>query len=231
LLTNNAGDPVALQPSYVTVAQDGSWSYTPTTELTDGSYTWVAQVMDAAGNTSSSSAITLNIDTVAPTLSDVGLEASSDSGQLDDDSITNDTTPTFSGTAEKGNQIELKLFNTNTSSSETAAYTFTTTVTNNDGSWSLDTPPLAQGSYNWVVVATDAAGNTSEKSSSTPLVIDTEITGFEAGLDASTDSGDSSSDDITNVTQVKVSGKGEVGATVTLTSLVNTASGAPVTVP
>ncbi|WP_181360319.1 Ig-like domain-containing protein, partial [Vibrio splendidus] len=228
-VTNNAGDPVTLEPDYVTVGQDGTWSYTPTTELTDGSYTWIAEVMDAAGNTATSSSTTLNIDTVVPTLSDVGLEAGSDTGRLDDDGITNDTTPTFSGTAEKGNKIELTLFNA--SSPDTAAYTFSMTVTESDGSWRLDTTTLAQGTYQWTVVATDAAGNTSEASSTHSLVIDTEIVGFDAGLDSSTDSGSSDSDDITNAAQVKLSGQGEVGATVTLTSLVNSTTGVAVTVP
>ncbi|PTP38231.1 hypothetical protein CWN87_24095, partial [Vibrio splendidus] len=208
-VTNNAGDPVTLEPDYVTVGQDGTWSYTPTTELTDGSYTWISEVMDAAGNTATSSSTTLNIDTVVPTLSDVGLEAGSDTGRLDDDGITNDTTPTFSGTAEKGNKIELTLFNA--SSPDTAAYTFSMTVTESDGSWRLDTTTLAQGTYQWTVVATDVAGNTSEASSTHSLVIDTEIVGFDAGLDSSTDSGSSDSDDITNAAQVKLSGQGEVG--------------------
>ncbi|WP_175365447.1 Ig-like domain-containing protein, partial [Aliivibrio logei] len=228
-LTNGGGERVALQPDFVVVQPDGSWSYTPTTVILDGSYTWVAHVMDAAGNTSNSAAIVLNIDTVAPELSGVRLDASSDTGDLSDDSITKDTTPTFSGTAEQGNKIELTLFNIATPN--IAAYTFTMTVDNVSGQWSLDTSELAQGSYRWVVVATDAAGNTSEQASTKTVVIDTAITDFNAGMDASTDSGSSNSDDITNVTQVKLSGTGEVGATVTLASLVNTASGASITVP
>uniref|UniRef100_UPI0026052112 Ig-like domain-containing protein n=1 Tax=uncultured Aliivibrio sp. TaxID=873085 RepID=UPI0026052112 len=228
-LTNGSGERVALQPDFVVVQPDGSWSYTPTTVILDGSYSWIAQVMDAAGNTSNSAAIVLNIDTVAPELSGVRLDASSDTGDLNDDSITKDTTPTFSGTAEQGNKIELTLFNIATPN--TAAYTFTMTVANAGGQWSIDTTELAQGSYRWVVVATDAAGNTSEQASTKAVVIDTSITDFNAGMDASTDSGSSNSDDITNVTQVKLSGTGEVGATVTLASLVNTANGASITVP
>ncbi|MFA0125613.1 Ig-like domain-containing protein, partial [Vibrio sp. 10N.261.48.A2] len=119
----------------------------------------------------------------------------------------------------------------NASSPDTAAYTFSMTVTESDGSWRLDTTTLAQGTYQWTVVATDAAGNTSEASSTHSLVIDTEIVGFDAGLDSSTDSGSSDSDDITNAAQVKLSGQGEVGATVTLTSLVNSTTGVAVTIP
>lgn len=213
------GTEVDVKPDYVVVNPDGTWSFTPTTELEDGQYTWTAQAMDAAGNTKTSEKITLNIDTKAPTLSDVKLDSSTDSGSNTSDGITNDTTPSFSGTAEKGNKIELKLFNQDDPSAP--AYVFTTTVTDNSGAWTINTDALAEGSYTWTVVATDAAGNTTEHKSDKDLVIDTSIDEFTAGLDAKTDSGDHSDDGITNNTKITLSGKGEVGATVKLTSLVN----------
>ncbi|WP_158174798.1 Ig-like domain-containing protein [Grimontia hollisae] len=213
------GTEVDVKPDYVVVNPDGTWSFTPTSALEDGQYTWTAQAMDAAGNTKTSEKITLNIDTKAPTLSDVKLDSSTDSGSNTSDGITNDTTPSFSGTAEKGNKIELKLFDVNNPS--VPAYVFETTVTDNNGAWTINTTALPEGSYTWTVVATDAAGNTTEHNSDKNLVIDTSIDEFTAGLDAKTDSGDHSDDDITNNKQITLSGKGEVGATVKLTSLVN----------
>lgn len=217
------GSSVELKPDFVVVKPDGTWSFTPITAIEDGEYTWTAQAMDAAGNITISEEIALNIDTKDPVLSDVRLDSSSDSGSNTDDSITNDTTPTFSGVAEKGNKIELKLFDSNNPSAP--AYVFTTTVTDNNGSWTINTSALPEGAYSWTVVAIDAAGNTTEHNSEKNVIIDTSIDQFTVGLDAATDSGDRNDDAITNQKQITLSGKGEVGATVKLTSLVNKTTG------
>ena len=48
----------------------GAWSFTPTTALTEGVHSITAKARDAAGNTSpASTAISITIDTVRPTVS------------------------------------------------------------------------------------------------------------------------------------------------------------------
>src|SRR6185436_2711252 len=86
---------------------DGSGNYSITsTILTAGTHTLTVKAEDSAGNVGAASpGLDLTIDTsapgqpAAPTLS-----AGSDSGTLGDD-ITDDTTPTVTGTAEAGSNV------------------------------------------------------------------------------------------------------------------------------
>ncbi|MGL5407724.1 MAG: Ig-like domain-containing protein, partial [Shewanella sp.] len=223
------GKQVAVEPEFVVADENGNWQFVLSTELIDGDYTWVASALDAAGNKNSTASQVLHIDTTPPVITDAGVDSSSDSGVSDSDSITNDNTVTFKGVAEKGNVIELKIFNAD--APDTPAFTFGVTVSEADGSFSFDTTALPDGTYYWEMVATDAAGNLSEAvRGAAPLIVDTKITGFDAGLDVGSDSGDQSDDDITNQSAPQLSGKGEVGATVSLNSLTNSTTGESVTV-
>ncbi|MGL4679811.1 MAG: Ig-like domain-containing protein, partial [Plesiomonas shigelloides] len=122
-----------------------------------------------------------------------------------------------------------KIFSDETLS--TLAFTFKVTVNAADGSFSIDTSALPDGTYYWQMVATDAAGNLSDAvKGAAPLVVDTAITDFSAGLDAGSDSGESSDDAITNKNVAQLSGKGEPGATISLNSLINTTTGVSVAV-
>ena len=77
--------------------------------LTDDDYSMTATAEDAAGNVSGASgALAVTIDATAPAApSTPDLDALSDSGASDNDNITSDTTPTFSGTAEAGALVRL----------------------------------------------------------------------------------------------------------------------------
>ncbi|POB97910.1 hypothetical protein CRN41_12740, partial [Vibrio vulnificus] len=48
-----------------TQAQDGSWSFTPSADLADGTYDLSVKVTDKAGNSDTSDALKVTIDTVA----------------------------------------------------------------------------------------------------------------------------------------------------------------------
>ncbi|MGL4678574.1 MAG: Ig-like domain-containing protein, partial [Plesiomonas shigelloides] len=171
----------------------------------------------------------MHIDTTPPVITEVYIDKSSDTGASDSDSITNDNTVTFKGVAEKGNLIELKIFSVD--DPNTPAFTFNVTVSAADGSFSIDTSTLPDGTYYWQMVATDAAGNLSDAvKGAMPLIVDTSIAEFSAGLDAGSDSGDSSNDAITNQNTAQLSGKGEVGATVTLNSLTNSTTGESISI-
>jgi hypothetical protein len=75
------------------------------------------------------------------------LDAASDTGQSSTDNITNDNTPTFSGTATPGSTIQLQRDGVDTGS---------TCLTNSSGNWQCTTAALAHsgGGNNYRVVST-----------------------------------------------------------------------------
>jgi outer membrane usher protein FimD/PapC len=84
--------------TYTTTADSsGNWSATPTTALTGGTYTASVTATDAAGNTSSAGTASIAIDTTAPTAPVVTAM------------ITNDTTPTITGTAEANSSVSVVI--------------------------------------------------------------------------------------------------------------------------
>nr|WP_277619655.1 Ig-like domain-containing protein [Winslowiella iniecta] len=144
-----------------TVASDGSWSVTipaPVLEtLPQGNTPFVVTVGDIAGNTANGSDSVL-VDTLPPllqvnTLSGDGVLNASEQGQ---------PLP-VSGTGEAGAEITVSLNGTD----------YTTNVAAN-GSWTLTIPAadlgeLVDGDYNLTVIATDAAGNSTQQNS--PLTV------------------------------------------------------------
>jgi ELWxxDGT repeat protein/VCBS repeat-containing protein len=145
-----------------TVGPDGKWSVTPTQALPEGGPQTVAITeTDAAGNSSTAN-VPVTIDTAPPPVT-AKLDPSSDSGTVGD-GLTNDNTPTISGSGEPGNTIKVTMPGT--------GEVLTTTV-KPDGSWSVTpTQPLPEGGPQTVAVtAIDPAGNSS--SSTVPVTIDT----------------------------------------------------------
>lgn len=148
----------------VTAGADGTWVYTPTAPLADGT-TITATVRDAAGNVSGPA--TLTLDLAAPGAPSLGVttdNVGSIQGTIAAGSSTNDTTPTFSGTAEAGATITLLDGTTQIG----------TTVADANGAWSF-TPatPLQEGAHDLTFTATDAAGNRSAASARFAFTVDT----------------------------------------------------------
>jgi|GEM_PF-321785 len=178
--------------------------------LADGGYTVRSQATDTAGNVQTPGAgNTFTIDNTAPAApSSPVLAPASDSG-VQGDNITNDNTPTFTGTAEAGSTVRILANGTQVGSGTAAA----------NGSYSITTSTLADGSYNITATASDAAGNTSAPSSPvTVIIIDTAAPGAPSvpDLDAASDSGSSNTDNITNVTTPKFNGTAAANTTVQL---------------
>ncbi|MDP4482426.1 Ig-like domain-containing protein, partial [Pseudoalteromonas elyakovii] len=127
-----------------TTDADGNWSVELSQELASGDYSVEAEVSDAAGNSASDTA-TGNIDTSGPSLT------------VDFDTVTNDSTPTISGTsdAEVGTSITVVITDENG-----VEQTLTTTVDAN-GNWEV-TPQtdLNEGDNTIEVSVSDEAGNT-----------------------------------------------------------------------
>ncbi|MBD3791324.1 MAG: hypothetical protein IE918_04115 [Campylobacterales bacterium] len=147
---------------------------TPVDPLPDGPHTVTVTVTDSHGESPQSPGLDIIIDTTPPALTAL-LDPASDSGVVGD-GITNDTTPTISGTGEEGAAIRVVI----------NGETLTTTV-DSGGNWSVTpTVPLDDGSYTAAVSETDIAGNTT--TADVPVVIDTTVNTVSIeGIDEDTD--------------------------------------------
>ena len=136
---------------------DNTWTLVIPTPLADGTYDVMVTATDAAGNTSMDATVDeLTIDTIAPTVPTV------------DFLTTNDNTPTITGTADSANDLVVVV--------DGVTYTEGdgNLTDNGDNTWTLVIPtPLADGTYDVMVTATDAAGNTSMDATVDELTIDT----------------------------------------------------------
>ncbi|UOD50386.1 Ig-like domain-containing protein [Orrella daihaiensis] len=124
------------------------------------------------------------------------LLASSDTGYLDTDNLTNDSTPTFTGTAESGSTVTLYA----------NGQTVGTGVVNG-GNWSITSSTLADGVYTITAQATDVAGNVSSVSSGTDVTINTSApVAAVINMWLSADTGFSPSDFVTNTASQTING-------------------------
>ncbi|MDN3388538.1 Ig-like domain-containing protein, partial [Pseudoalteromonas sp. APC 4017] len=174
--TAESGSTVALYSDQVgggatvigtATATGGNWQIT-TSALTSGlDHAISAKATDAASNvSSSSSALTITIDTAAPIApSSPDLSAASDSGASNTDNITNDTTPTFTGTGTTGDSITLI-------SSIDGSIGSAVVI---GGVWSITaSSAMSSGSHAIMARATDSAGNITNGTSTT-ITIDTNV--------------------------------------------------------
>lgn len=148
--------------------------------------------------------LTIN-DVVIPPPSMPDLDALSVTGASDTDDITFVNKPRLSGTALAGATVE--LFD--------GATSLGTTVADGAGDWSIGVDPLADGVHSITATATVGA-ETSVASGALSLTIDTVAPAFPSVPDlvAASDSGDSSTDDITNDNTPAFDGTAEAGTTV-----------------
>ncbi|WP_455846455.1 Ig-like domain-containing protein, partial [Pantoea agglomerans] len=88
----------------VVANESGQWSWTPGTDLTDGTHNFRAETTDAAGNAVSTGNFQLVIDTTAPDAGSIGAEdnVGTITGPVESGDTTDDSTPTFGGEAEPG---------------------------------------------------------------------------------------------------------------------------------
>lgn len=177
-----------------TVDADGNFSYTPTTPLDLGDYTASAtQTVDGeVSGDSNVNGFEIVADTTAP--ADPTLETPADG------STTDDTTPTFTGEAEPGSEVEIFVDDESIG----------TTTAEDDGTYSF-TPdtPLADGPHSAYVIATDAAGNPSNPSNVNDFVVEA-ATAPAAPVITSPEDGDQVDNEFT------VEGEGEPGATIVI---------------
>ncbi|QCC98612.1 hypothetical protein E7739_22460 [Enterobacter cloacae] len=198
------------------VQADGTWSLEPTTPLPDGKYTLTAKETDGVGNVSGPSGeYIINVATVppqAPTLDTVYDDVAPHADYLQKGDVTNDTTPTLSGSSGvAGGTISIY---------DNGRLIGTTSVAGN-GSWSF-TPgtALADGSHNFTATVTDGVGRTSEPTGGFGIVVDTKAPDAASDLlvtdNVGAYQGPVVSGDTTDDNTPTLSGRAEPGSTVNI---------------
>ena len=193
----------------------GAWTYT-TAALTNGAHSLTATATDVAGNTGvASTALSVTVDTVAPTGGTPDLVAGSDSGSSTSDNLTNMTSPTFTvalnPTVAVGDTVQLLL------GGSALAHNVTHTITAADitaGSVSLAVTAGdlgADGCKSISAKFADTAGNTS---TTTALAVTLDTTAPVVTESLASDTGSSASDKIT--ANDTLTGSGDANAVVTL---------------
>ncbi|MDA5565481.1 Ig-like domain-containing protein, partial [Cobetia sp. MMG027] len=198
-LTHN-GEEIAT----ITADTNGSWTYTPTTALTEGDQTFSVTATDAAGNVSAASAdFTLTVDTTAPgapVLTETDGETANGS--------------TVNGSAEAGGTVEISNGDGDLLGSGTVA---------DDGTFSITLSPKQEAGTELTATVTDAAGNESAVSDTLVVPEDADVTAPNAPTIASaTDdveavTGALASGDSTNDATPTLTGSAEAGSTITIT--------------
>ncbi|WP_336214425.1 BapA/Bap/LapF family large adhesin [Enterobacter sp. P82] len=202
------------QIGVVTADGTGAWTFTPDTALTEGSHSFTVQATDPLGNVSAVSApwsvvVDLTAPTV-PTLDNVNDNVPGGAtGNLTSGQVTNDNTPTISGTGQAGSTIHIMNNGTQIGLA----------TVDQSGNWSF-TPstPLGDGSYSLRAYATDVAGNASANSSVFAFTVDTSGPGIPVVTsvidDVAPATGTLTTGNSTNDARPTFNGTGEVGSTI-----------------
>ncbi|AWH88932.1 Ig-like domain-containing protein [Limnobaculum parvum] len=199
-----------------TAKSDGSWSFTPSSDLSQGAHSITATATDKAGNTSKpSSAFTFSVDIVAPeipTIESAQDDVGSMQGQLTSGSMTDDPTPTLSGKAENGSIVKVY---------DGSILLGSTVADDTTGEWHF-TPvtPIIEGAHKFHATATDAAGNTSKPSADFSLITDytvpdvSKLTITDVDDQAGLKTGTVKPGETTDDTRPTISGTGTKGDTI-----------------
>lgn len=144
----------------------GFWTFTAPTPLAAGTHRIFTRIFDLAFNATNFThelTITIEPEVVSPpSVPDLG--AASDSGSSNTDNITNNTMPTFSGTAPINSTVTL---------TSAASGVLGTTIADGDGNWTFTVPTdLADGVHQITATAT-LAGVISVASGALAVTIDT----------------------------------------------------------
>jgi VCBS repeat-containing protein len=133
----------------------GTWSFTPSTPLSDGSHIFTAVETNMRGESQPSGSFTLNVDTVVPDSPDITSLTDDQgpvTGAIAANSVTDDTTPTLSGTGEAGDIVTIY----------DNGQPIASVTVDSQGNWTF-TPgtPIAEGTHQFSVSQMDKAGNIS----------------------------------------------------------------------
>ncbi len=190
--------------SVLEVSTDNGTTWTATTAnqsgLADGTYLFRATVTDAAGNVSTTATQTVTIDTTAPTAGTLSLTGFDDTGANTTDGLSNDNTFDLAVSGEEpGTTVSFEFSTDN-------GVTWTATTASQSG--------LADGSYQFRGVVTDAAGNVSTTAVQSVTIDNTAPSQPAIDLDAASDLGVSDTDNRTFDQTPSFTITAETGATV-----------------
>ncbi len=149
------------------VLSGGSWSYTPTSALADGTYTAQASGLDKIDNEGKSSAITFTVDTTPPALT---LTSPTNNALLEV------ARPTFSGQAGTATgdrpSVRLTIYS---GASASGSPVQTLEIASSGSSWTSGSngPTLADGIYTVVAEQLDEASNVSRASATFAVEVPT----------------------------------------------------------
>ncbi len=135
------------------------------------------------------------------------LDPSSDNGTVNTDNQTSDTTPTFNGTSEANATVALFA----------GATQVGTTVASGGGTWTITSSTLAAATYSFTAVQTDAAGNgPSVASAGLSVTISNVPAPSQPDLATASDTGSSTTDNITFDTTPTFNGTAEAATLIEL---------------
>ncbi|MGK3359523.1 Ig-like domain-containing protein, partial [Enterobacter kobei] len=180
------------------VSSNGTWTFTPSVDLSESTHQITVRATDAAGNTGPASPVfTLTVD-LTPPATPTAIVLTDDTGTIrgtiTSGTATDASKPILAGTGEPGGTITIY---------DNGVVVGTTTVLPN-GTWSIRPDgPLPDGAHSITVVETDAAGNQSAASAPINFTVDTTPPLAPGNLVVSNDGG-------------TISGTAEPGSTVTI---------------
>ena len=198
IASGEAGATIQLMRNGIVVATwIGPGNVQDTGPVASGVYSYTSKQIDQAGNVSAvSAALTVTIDTGAPTTpSAPDLQAASDSGVSSTDNYTNAIVPVFDTLATE-TTATLQLLR-KPSASPVGSYVVVASIT---GSGAMtDLGPVPDGVYSYALRQVDVAGNASSIGAALTVTVDTTapVAPDAPDLQAASDSGASNTDNIT----------------------------------
>ena len=177
--------------------KDGNWSYTTGAMLPEGHCSFTAVAQNSVGTISDkSNSYDINVDVTAPPQitdqivqdnvlpNDNNGSAGPSIIKVEQDGVTNDATPIFSGTASTDAKV-VRIYDNNKFIAEVPV--------NGDHTWSWEAQnrnsdqPLADGQHALTAHAVDAAGNEGPASKAQAFTVDTHVPTATAALESITD--------------------------------------------
>lgn len=219
--TCGQGDTITIQSSVngvqvpSVICSANRYDITLASNLSEVTHNISAMATDTAGNTSTSPGLVVVIETLTPNAPGTpDLTDDSDSGTFNNDNLTNDTTPRFTGTCSSGDTITIV-------SSVLGSLLPTGICTNGIYDITL-TSVLNSTTHNISARALSTAGTTSN-SLGLDVVIDTSIPAAPGTPDlaSGSDTGISNTDNITSDTTPQFTGSCTDGTIIALTSTIN----------
>ncbi|MFT7879594.1 MAG: Ig-like domain-containing protein [Sulfurimonas sp.] len=174
---------------------NGSWRFNPSMPFADGSQHSITYTVNEGPE---SPAVQFTVDTAAPDAITMVItdNVAPITGTIDNNAITDDTTPTISGTTEPGATVTIKDGDT---------LLGTVTADENGGYTLTPTTELYEGVHSVTATATDAAGNSID-STTTHFTIDTTAPAATTSITAITNDTGAEGDFITSDTTLVIDG-------------------------